>query len=122
MKSPTAYYLLLLYITVMLKPLLPIVNDWWSHEFNEVEHISLVHAKYGSHHLQKEVADTSSDSENNKSQNISKSEDQFPFHISPQIHNYVFKIASSNNNYLSTNAGKLPFVVISNQGPPPKFS
>ena len=75
MKSPIAYYLMLLYVTAMLKPLLPIADDWWSHEFNEIEHISLIHAKYRNHHLQKEVADTTSDSENRKDQNASNQED-----------------------------------------------
>ncbi len=46
----------------MLKPLLPFVNDWWQHEFNETEHVSLIHAKYGSHHLQAELAETNSNS------------------------------------------------------------
>lgn len=121
MKSPVAYYLMLLYATVMLKPLLPIVSDWWSHEFNEIEHISLVHSKYGSHHLQKEVADTSSDNQNGKSENLSKFEDQIPFHVLPKIHDFILVKSKNNNNFLSYDSGKLPFVIISNQGPPPKL-
>ncbi len=64
---------MLLYITVMFKPLIPITSDAWDHQFNEIEHISIVHAKYGSHHLQKEVADTEKDN-HQKDQNNSKSE------------------------------------------------
>lgn len=105
----------------MLKPLLPIVTDWWSHEFNEIEHISQVHAIYGSHHLQKEVADTSSENDDNKDQNTSKSEDQFPFHLIPQTLNYSFTIIKSDNKYFPYHSDRLPFVDISNPGPPPDF-
>ncbi len=122
MKSPVAYYLMLLYITVMLKPLLPIATDWWSHEFNEIEHISKVHAVYGSHHLQKEVADTSSENDHNKDQNAAKSEDQLSFHVSPEIYQYNVIVSSSDRRYHTFKLSKPAAVFISNQAPPPKFS
>ncbi len=122
MKSPAAYYLMLLYITVMLKPLIPIISDAWSHEFNETEHISLIHAKYGSHHLQKELADTNSDNGKSKSQNTVKSTDEVSFHIVQPVCKFAFATNKSALQYLLFKPGKLPLVLISNQGPPPKFS
>lgn len=122
MKSPSAYYLLLLYLTLMLKPLIPIISDAWSHEFKEIEHISSVHLKYGSHHLQNELADTSSDNNEGKNQNTLKVENEVSFHISPLLFNFDFAISSSNIKYRCFRLNKLPFVFISNQGPPPKFS
>ncbi len=112
---------MLLYITVMFKPLIPIFNDFWSHEFNEIEHISIVHAKYGSHHLQKEVADTNSDN-NQKGQNSLKAEDQVPFHVSAKEYKFDFKISLVDKKFLVFKFQKLISVFISKEGPPPKFS
>lgn len=56
MRFSIAYYLLLLYTVVMLKPLVPLVCDAWNHAFAEARHIASVHAKYGEHHLEKQLA------------------------------------------------------------------
>ena len=66
MKVPIAYYLLLLYVTVMFKPLIPIVSDAVSHTFAEAIHIATVHAIYGSNHLEKELSETSSETNTNR--------------------------------------------------------
>ena len=58
MKSPAAYYLFLLYCTLMVRCAMPVACDAFSHLFNEEAHIATVHAVYGSHHLQAEVAGT----------------------------------------------------------------
>lgn len=105
----------------MFKPLIPVFNDFWSHEFNEIEHISTVHAKYGSHHLQKEVANTNSDN-NQKGQNSLKAEDQVPFHVSAKEYKFDFKISLVDKKFLVFKFQKLISVFISKEGPPPKFS
>lgn len=109
-------------MTVMIKPLLPIVYDNWSHEFNGLEHISLVHAKYGNEHLQKELAQNSSGNESNKSQNTVKFDDQVPFHLSQQVIKYDFLFCRNDIHYPHFYLDKLLFIPLSNQGPPPKFS
>lgn len=111
---------MLLYITVMFKPLLPIFNDLWSHEFDEIEHISTVHAKYGSDHLQKEVADTNSDN-NQKGQNSLKAEDQVPFHEAIKECKLTFEISLIDKEFSHFRFHKLLTVFISREGPPPKF-
>jgi hypothetical protein len=106
----------------MFKPLIPILSDFWDHEFNEIEHISIVHAKYGSHHLQKEVADTDTSNDNQKGQTSLKSNDEVSFHVLRD--EYQFKFPSNNTDvkYGVFEPTKLRFVFIFNQGPPPKFS
>lgn len=106
----------------MLKPLLPIVNDWWSHEFKKIEHIAVVHAKYGSNHLQKELADTGSENNLAKNQNGLKSENQALIHLTTQTSKYNFDIDKSNIKYLFFKLAELPSVLLAIQGPPPKFS
>ncbi len=106
----------------MVKPLLPIVSDWYQHEFNEIEHLSCVHAVYGSHHLQHEIADNGSDNDPDKKQNTLKSEDQVPFHV------LVDELKNDLNSFpseLQFNILKsllLSPVFIAREGPPPKFA
>ena len=78
MKFTTAYYFMLLYATVMIHPLIPIVSDAWGHAFNEVAHISTVHAKDGTHHLEISLAKSSS---GNNTKNANKTEDDVSEHI-----------------------------------------
>ncbi len=105
----------------MFKPLIPILSDLWDHEFNEIEHISIVHAKYGSHHLQKEVGDSGADN-NQKGQTSLKSEDQVPFHVSTTAHALNFPITLPAKEFFLLKLHKLFAVFISRGGPPPKFS
>ena len=56
MRFPAAYYLLLLYCTMMMQCAIPVACDGLSHLFNEEEHIATIHAVYGNHHLQREEA------------------------------------------------------------------
>ena len=113
---------MLLYITVMLKPLLPIVNDWWSHEFNQIEHVSLIHAKYGSRHVTKELADRAYENGSTKNQNTLKLQDQVQLHISVVKCTSPFSLNSFQIDYPVLKLYKLPAIFISKQGPPPKFS
>ena len=112
---------MLLYITVMFKPLIPIFNDFWSHEFDEIEHISTVHAKYGSHHLQKEVADTNADN-NQKGTNSLKAEDQVSFHETVKPYKLDFTISLPDKEFFHFEVLKLISIFIHKEGPPPKFS
>lgn len=66
MKQPAAYYLLLLYCTLMVRCAMPVACDALSHLFNAEAHIATVHAIYGSHHLQAEVAGAVSDTGTSK--------------------------------------------------------
>jgi len=82
MKFPIAYYLLLLYLTVMLRPLLPVMGDAWGHTFNETIHIATVHAKYGANHVQSVLADNAAQHANNdKNQPAGKPVPASPWHV-----------------------------------------
>lgn len=105
----------------MFKPLIPILSDLWDHEFNEIEHISTVHAKYGCHHLQKEVADSGTDT-NQKSQTSLKLDDQVPFHVTTEEHRCIYDKAFNKKHFSIFKLLNFPIVCLSKQGPPPKFS
>ena len=120
MRAPIAYYMIILYCTVMFKPLIPIVKDMLAHTFAEAIHIATVHAIYGANHLQKEVDQTGSDNTGNKHQS-SNTEDQVQVHVSANVCKYNF------GNMITSN--KFPFYkyceiipgFVSKHSPPPKF-
>ncbi len=112
---------MLLYITVMIKPLIPIIGNLWSHEFNEIEHISSIHAKYGSHHLQRELAESSADNEKGKDQNSLKYENQYPVHLIAAEYHCTSTVYKIDIKYLAFLLNKLTSEFIFNQTPPPKF-
>jgi hypothetical protein len=103
----------------MLKPFIPIIADSLSHEFNEVAHVSTIHTKFGSHHLQKEMSDSSSEDEN---QSLLKSEDKVSFHVFENDCDLNFDINLIDSQFLLLPAPKIFAVVISKHIPPPKFS
>lgn len=122
MKFTIAYYLMLLYVSVIVRPLVPFLTDAWSHEFNETEHVLLVHAKYGSHHVQKELAETNSDNDKARSENTVRSEDQAAVHIAVPACEYDRALNIVTPKHKCFKRCKPPLVCIANQAPPPKFS
>ena len=76
LKSPTAYYLLLLYVVLVFKPALPVISNLVAHAFAGVAHVANVHAKYGSNHVQNEVGATTQ-KENKKNQHQAELKQQF---------------------------------------------
>lgn len=122
MRNTTAYYLLLLYLTVMLRPIIPVIGDAWSHTFNKAEHLSTVHAHWGKDHLAVEVADKASENDNSKSQRTIKLEDQFTSHICTPVYKFICSLKEENLPYASLQACQITAVFISVQAPPPKFS
>lgn len=119
MRVPIAYYLMLLYVTVMFKPLIPIVNDTLSHIFSEAIHIATVHAIYGSNHLEKEL---SKNSENGNHQTSLATEENVLVHVVTNELQYDFNLNSTGKIYRANKSYTLNSVFISKAGPPPKNS
>lgn len=101
--------------------MIPIFNDVWEHEFNEAEHFSLVHEKYGSHHLEKELTDNSQDNEQEKNSNVLKSEDQVPFHVLADEYKNTSIADIFEKLLVPLPYSKLPSIIVAWDGPPPKF-
>lgn len=81
MKSATAYYLLLLYATVMIRPFLPLLADAWFHSFNLAVHLATVHAQFGKDHLDAAFAKKTSDQEMGRHEKNTRTEDPVPAHV-----------------------------------------
>lgn len=120
MKFTTAYYLLLLYALLMLKPLIEITADALSHTFAEAYHIQTVHAKYGNNHVELALADTAAD--NDTKNNSTKTAEQITVHISVEENNTIANLVTTLTNYGNNEPAKLPIVPIGMQIPPPKYT
>jgi hypothetical protein len=121
MKVPIAYYLMILYVTVMFKPLIPIVTDSISHVFYKAIHIATVHALYGSNHLQKELADSSSESATDKHQSNTTG-DQVPVHVPAIDYSDEFSLHRMDKHYSFLKLYKLLPGFMLNNFPPPRLS
>lgn len=121
MRFPLAYYLLLLYSTVMLKPLIPVIEDNIEHCFAEAYHIATIHMKYGNNHLENELASTNSDGSTNKDQNTTKSEETMPVHVfvSAYLYHYLSS-AILPKKFAILTLHKIPFIFIAKHIQPPK--
>ncbi len=120
MKFNIAYYLLILYLTVIFKPLIPIISDGWQHAFNNIEHIALVHAKYGSHHLEKEMNENNHDVGQGKNSTLLKSEDQVSFHVVVNQYNHAAHALTFKKQFDLLKYCRLPYIFIAREGPPPR--
>lgn len=105
-----------------MKPILPLIEDMWAHAFDESYHLHHVHDKFGNHHVEKEMANTPQENNHNASRGSCKSEDQVSFHVLPVASKGDFNGCELNEKYHASTFGKLPYVLISIQVPPPKFS
>ena len=122
MRFPSAYYLMLLYLTIMFRGVIPVLEDDLSHSFADAEHIATVHMLYGDNHVEKAMADTGRDNDGSKPQNSVKTEDQVPVHIPTDALYTDFSISNANNLYTGLKLNNLPSIYLSTKAPPPKFS
>lgn len=117
MKFAAAYYLFLIYATVILKPLIPVAEDALGHCFAEAYHVATVHAIEGNDHVEKEMAASGSNDDSLKNQKaeqtIHETAIDYTFNFlnpCPLIYTYPFINESLSNIYI-------PFV-----NPPPRIA
>lgn len=122
MKFAIAYYLLLIYTTVIIKPIIPVAEDALFHCFAEAYHVATVHAVYGNNHLEKQEANASDDNTNNSAKDILKTEDIVTSHIPVVEENYILPITNAEIFFYMQPSSPLHKIVISKLAPPPKFA
>ncbi len=105
----------------MFKPLLPLISDALSHDFNEAIHISTVHAIYGDNHVENEMAAASKDEAGKNGAGI-KYEAQTPVHLSGEAFSIASIIKTNSITPALFRLLQLATVYLSQPLPPPKFS
>lgn len=118
MRSIAAYYLFLLQILVMARPLIPQIADACFHSFALAIHIATVHARYGSNHVGKELENTADD--NNKKNTTVKTEESPAVYIPAGEYSCCF-YEYRDKAYPLIHLRPIPAIFISIQTPPPKF-
>jgi hypothetical protein len=106
----------------MLKPLLPMVDDWYAHEFNPIQHEIKVHMVYGNHHLDKDLADRNAEEDHNKDHNSVKGADQVPSHVLAEGYKNCTTPVLISKKLRVSGYLKLTPVFISRDSPPPKLT
>ncbi len=120
MKFSTAYYFLLLYVTIICKPLIPYISDAASHFFDDAIHVATVHMIYGDNHVEIELAATGSADENNKNQSTLKVQEPVSVHISEDECVYDFTINNINRTYSTLQFSDPESIYLSKDAPPPQ--
>jgi hypothetical protein len=103
----------------MIRPVIPIVRDAVSHAFALSYHLATVHALYGSHHLEKELDDSSTDG--TKKNTCLKSEDPTDLHLSAPESLYYLQVCQVNSFALAP-ISHLARIFQPILAQPPKFS
>ena len=120
MRFSTAYYLFLIYLTVVFQPLIPIICDAVDHTFEDAVHVATVHAKYGANHVELELASYGSD-KNNKDHNAVRTEEMVQSHFAEDEYSINLPATNIYTKYFMSSFLNLSHVFISKQSPPPKY-
>jgi len=108
LKQTIAYYFLLLYTLALLQPIVPVISNWWAHEFNNIEHLLNVHAKFGGDRLQLQVAKTSDQS--NKS-HMQAATENMKVPVACSCNHRFFQVGCKNENTILPNSKPTIFAI-----------
>jgi hypothetical protein len=118
-KFITARFLLLLYGFAAFGQIIPIISDAVSHSFALAIHIATVHARYGTNHLDKEMAGVIS--HDTKNQHSAKHIESFEVHFLSERHHDALQVKKDTGNFAPLLTPFIKQVVIFKLSPPPRF-
>jgi hypothetical protein len=101
----------------MFKPLIPVISDVYSHVFSEAIHLATVHARYGSNHLAKDLANNSEG--NGATQKNLNPDESSLVHVNITENIYNFCIDEAIIGYSSFQTICLPEIYLLRFVPPP---
>ena len=81
MKKITLYIVLISYSMLLLKPVLPLVNDWIAHVFFYAHHMATMHYENGKYHVHYEMAKDAKEEKSDKNNTASKKENEVTEHM-----------------------------------------
>jgi hypothetical protein len=114
-----SFYLVLVYSSMIVKPVLPIVSDSLSHAFALAKHLATVHAIYGADHLQQEITETSQGQEKSKTQNQLRPDNPVCLHTLTDLFSYCFH-PGQKIIFPSSLAGSITQIFLPFEIPPPR--
>jgi hypothetical protein len=121
MKKLLLYIILLSYAVVMLKPVLPYINDVISHTFFYAHHMATVHYANGKYHVHYEIARDIKNQKSDKSTSSNLKKDNLTNeHLVPSCLKNNFIVADLATNYLLRPSPDLLNGNVKNNYPPPR--
>ena len=84
MMGKMSRFVLVFYVLLMFKPVMPLLADMFAHTFNEQQHILLVHEVNGKFHIHQELGNASHQSDNEKSNEVKVEVEEY-MNVLPEI-------------------------------------
>lgn len=119
-KFSIAYYLIIIYVSIMFKPMIPLIIDAFDHSFAKAEHIATIHAVYGDNHTEADVAKAGGENSSDKNQNTVKCAEYASVHLFCPKEKSRIVINPIHTTYSSLIFYNIPDTFISITVPPPK--
>ena len=121
MKTTFAFFLLILYMFAMCKPVLPLLQDEIAHIFWKAQHVATVHHHHGDHHAEEEIAEAAHDEESRNIPSTSKISKPVSIHL---IKHCIFSIPKLLKEQQKFGSGKFSAssLTLEKHFPPPKIS
>ncbi|MES2590962.1 MAG: hypothetical protein V4608_03670 [Bacteroidota bacterium] len=114
------YIFICIYSFVLLKPVMPVVNDVLAHTFFKMQHLATVHYENGKHHLHVELLSGLDSQEKEPARNVPSSiYETFANHICVKTENLPTDFCSS-VLHIPHKKQHIPDVIVKNSTPPPK--
>lgn len=121
MKKLLLYIILLSYAVIMLKPVLPYINDVISHTFFYAHHMATAHYENGKYHVHYEIARDIKDQKSDKGTSSNLKKDNLTNeHLVPSCFKNNFIVADLATNYLLRPSPDLLNGNVKNNYPPPR--
>jgi hypothetical protein len=118
MKKVLSYMLLVVYTTLLVKPVLPFIIDTASHIFNYSEHKATVHSENGKYHVHYELQQNEKKSNPQKESGIVKKDvSENEYIINNEVYNHSILISKAPFAILTCYPLSAP---LNNNYPPPK--
>lgn len=120
MRENIAYYLLLLYLSVLFQPFLPIIKDAAAHFFVEAYHENVVHVQLGNDHVDIEISDAGSKTSQESCPQKSLNETSGLYFSEKPLEKFLFTLPFIRNSFSLFPFSCLPDILLSVVVPPPK--
>lgn len=120
MRYLSAYYLLLFYLTILIRPIVPILENFLDHEFSETIHVSTIHARFGSNHLEVQLAAKSSENRQDKENNTLGYEMYNSLYTFKKESFFSFSIYQTINNFPLLKCQSIDLIFLAVKKHPPK--
>lgn len=119
-KQTIIYAFICVYSFVLLKPVMPVVNDLFAHTFYKMQHLATVHYENGKHHLHVELSSKTDQKKEDSKGNV-------PSSIYETLANHIGNKTEELNIKISIPLTIIPYktqhildVFIKNPTPPPQ--